>query len=123
MRNDSRGLKLRRILEALRRALDPTPAEATPPFFLSLCVHMRTQHSAGEVGVPLAGGGCSGGSSEQSPGSDSGCSPALGLAGGVRAVRGVMSHYWSLESLHSTNGKTLSPLDLRCLKCVFCWTF
>lgn len=75
---------------------------------------MRTQHSAGEVGVPLAGGGCSGGSSEQSPGSDSDCSPALGLAGGVRAVRGVMSHYWSLESLHSTNGKSLSPLDLGC---------
>ncbi|KAL1280152.1 hypothetical protein QQF64_014752 [Cirrhinus molitorella] len=108
VRNDRGRLRLRRTLEPRRRALDPTPAEATPPLFLLLCVHMRTQHSAGEVGVPLAGGGCSGGSSEQSPGSDSDCSPALGLAGGVRAVRGVMSHYWSLESLHSTNGKTLS---------------
>ncbi|XP_026138955.1 rho guanine nucleotide exchange factor 4-like isoform X6 [Carassius auratus] len=69
---------------------------------------MRTQHSAGEVGVPLAGGGWSGRSSEQSPGFDSDCSPALGLAGGVRAVRGVMSHYWSLESLHSTNALVIT---------------
>ncbi len=110
MRNDRGRLRLHRTLEPRRRALDLTPAEATPPFFLLLCVHMRTQHSAGEVGVPLAGGGCSGGSSEQSPGFDSDCSPTLGLAGGVRTVRGVMSHYWSLESLHSTNGKTLSHL-------------
>ncbi|KAA0719069.1 Rho guanine nucleotide exchange factor 4 APC-stimulated guanine nucleotide exchange factor 1 [Triplophysa tibetana] len=78
---------------------------------------MRTQHSATEVGILLAGGGCisdsSGrGSSVPSPGSESDCSPALGLGGGVKAVRGVMSHYWSLESLHSTNGKTPSPLNL-----------
>lgn len=78
---------------------------------------MRTQHSASEVGILLAGGGCisdSGGrgSSVPSPGSESDCSPALGLAGGVKAVQGVMSHYWSLESLHSTNGKPPSPLNL-----------
>ncbi|XP_057190118.1 rho guanine nucleotide exchange factor 4 isoform X6 [Triplophysa rosa] len=74
---------------------------------------MRTQHSASEVGIPLAGGGCisdsSGrGSSVPSPGSESACSPALGLAGGVKAVQGVMSHYWSLESLHSTNALVIT---------------
>lgn len=79
---------------------------------------MRTQHSASEVGVPLAGGGCIGGGSSgrgfsvPSPGSESDCRLALGPAGGVKAIRGVMSHYWSLESLHSTNGKTRSPLNL-----------
>ncbi|XP_037403594.1 rho guanine nucleotide exchange factor 4 isoform X4 [Pygocentrus nattereri] len=66
---------------------------------------MRTQqHGAGEVGsIPLAGG-----TSGQSPSSSSDldCSPTLGLS--VKAVRGVMSHYWSLESLHSTNALVIT---------------
>ncbi|XP_018608952.2 rho guanine nucleotide exchange factor 4 isoform X4 [Scleropages formosus] len=57
---------------------------------------MRTQQGTGE------GGGFSSGSSGLSPGSDSDSGP-VGLVGGLGgAARGVMSHYWSLESLHST---------------------
>ncbi|MCI4391065.1 hypothetical protein PGIGA_G00130140 [Pangasianodon gigas] len=32
----------------------------------------------------------------------------LGLVRGVKAIRGVMSHYWSLESLHSTNALVIT---------------
>lgn len=68
---------------------------------------MRTHQSA-ETAVPLPGGSCSSGSGSSglSPGSDSDSSPGVGLGGGVGGgVRGFLSHYWSLESLHSTTGK------------------
>ncbi|XP_017350640.1 uncharacterized protein arhgef4 isoform X4 [Ictalurus punctatus] len=32
----------------------------------------------------------------------------LGVIRGVKAIRGVMSHYWSLESLHSTNALVIT---------------
>ncbi|KAJ8392608.1 hypothetical protein AAFF_G00074860 [Aldrovandia affinis] len=42
-----------------------------------------------------------------SPGSDSDSSPGVVLGGGLGgSVRGFLSHYWSLESLHSTTGKS-----------------
>lgn len=91
---------------------------------------MRTQQGS-EGGVPLPGGSCGSsgsGSLGLSPGSDSeGGSPTgggvdrmvdggLGVGGcmgGGRGggslggtLRGVLSHYWSLESLHSTTGKS-----------------
>ncbi|XP_067342101.1 rho guanine nucleotide exchange factor 4 isoform X5 [Channa argus] len=86
---------------------------------------MRTQQSS-EGGVPLPGGSCgSSGSSGLSPGSDSdggsptgggvdsmvdgslgvgGCMGGGGGGGGSLGgtLRGVLSRYWSLESLHST---------------------
>ncbi|KAF3703410.1 Rho guanine nucleotide exchange factor 4 APC-stimulated guanine nucleotide exchange factor 1 [Channa argus] len=93
---------------------------------------MRTQQSS-EGGVPLPGGSCgSSGSSGLSPGSDSdggsptgggvdsmvdgslgvgGCMGGGGGGGGSLGgtLRGVLSRYWSLESLHST---TESPNSL-----------
>uniref|UniRef100_A0A8C7XHJ1 Rho guanine nucleotide exchange factor 4 n=1 Tax=Oryzias sinensis TaxID=183150 RepID=A0A8C7XHJ1_9TELE len=84
---------------------------------------MRTQQGS-EGGVPLPGGSCSSsGSSGLSPGSDSdreswrgggrldhrgpdggGCMAGSSLGG---TLRGVLSRYWSLESLHSTTAAVL----------------
>lgn len=91
---------------------------------------MRTQQGS-EGSVPLPGGSCgsSSGSSGLSPGSDSdtssmglglpvggsgrggcgGCGGGISGGGGGGSIggtlRGVLSRYWSLESLHSTTGK------------------
>lgn len=90
---------------------------------------MRTQQGS-EGGVPLPGGSCGSsgsGSLGLSPGSESdGGSPigggsdsmvdgGLGVGGCMGGgggggslggtLRGVLSRYWSLESLHSTTGK------------------
>ncbi|KAK5849732.1 hypothetical protein PBY51_014042 [Eleginops maclovinus] len=94
---------------------------------------MRTQQGS-EGGVPLPGGSCgSSGSLGLSPGSDSdGGSPTAGvvdsmLDGGIGVggcmgggggslggtLRGVLSRYWSLESLHSTTGKCLMQTPLK----------
>lgn len=62
--------------------------------------HMRSQQGAAEGGSFSSSSGSSG----LSPGSDSDSGLGGPLAG-VGAARGVMSHYWSLESLHSTTGK------------------
>uniref|UniRef100_A0AAV2JGD5 Uncharacterized protein n=1 Tax=Knipowitschia caucasica TaxID=637954 RepID=A0AAV2JGD5_KNICA len=80
---------------------------------------MRTQQlgSHGAVPLPVSSIGSSGSSLGLSPGSDSdGSSPTgsmgtgtgLGVGGGQGGggtLRGLLSHYWSLESLHSTTGK------------------
>ncbi|XP_023678067.1 rho guanine nucleotide exchange factor 4 isoform X9 [Paramormyrops kingsleyae] len=58
---------------------------------------MRSQQGAAEGGSFSSSSGSSG----LSPGSDSDSGLGGPLAG-VGAARGVMSHYWSLESLHST---------------------
>lgn len=88
---------------------------------------MRTQQGSGR-GVSLPGGSCgSSGSSGLSPGSDSdggsligggvdsivdgglGMGECMGGGGGGSSLggtlKGVLSRYWSLESLHSTTGK------------------
>ncbi|XP_041119512.1 rho guanine nucleotide exchange factor 4-like isoform X8 [Polyodon spathula] len=60
---------------------------------------MRTQQCAEGSGPHMEGSCSSSGSSGLSPGSDSDCS---GVGGGsVTGIRGVLSRYWSLESLHS----------------------
>ncbi|XP_061093859.1 rho guanine nucleotide exchange factor 4-like isoform X3 [Conger conger] len=70
---------------------------------------MRT-HERSETAVPLPGGSCSSGSGSSglSPGSDSDSSPGAGLGGGMGGgFRGFLSHYWSLESLHSTTAAVI----------------
>ncbi|RVE59164.1 hypothetical protein OJAV_G00201580 [Oryzias javanicus] len=79
---------------------------------------MRTQQGS-EGGVPLPGGSCgSSGSSGLSPGSDSdreswrgggggGCMGGGGCGSLGGTLRGVLSRYWSLESLHSTTALVL----------------
>ena len=84
--------------------------------------------------MPLPGGSCgSSGSSGLSPGSDSdggsptsrvvdsmldgghgvgGCMGGGGSLGGT--LRGVLSRYWSLESLHSTTGKCSAQIIQVC---------
>ncbi|KPP74089.1 hypothetical protein Z043_106784 [Scleropages formosus] len=67
---------------------------------------MRTQSN--ERVVPLPGGSRGSGSSGLSPGSDSDSSPGAGFEGGTgSSLRGVLSHYWSLESLHSTTAMVI----------------
>ncbi|KAG9343605.1 hypothetical protein JZ751_013775 [Albula glossodonta] len=80
--------------------------------------------AAGEGGsFSSSGGSVSGsGSSGLSPGSDSDGSPGAGRAGSMGGVRGfgLMSRYWSLESLHSTTGKRRPPPGASCF-CLVCW--
>ncbi|KAM9488454.1 rho guanine nucleotide exchange factor 4-like isoform 2-T2 [Clarias gariepinus] len=66
---------------------------------------MRTQQGGAEGSMPLPGGSCgsSSGSSGLSPGSDSDASLGPGTYTGYGGtLRGILSRYWSLESLHST---------------------
>ncbi|KAI5106636.1 rho guanine nucleotide exchange factor 4 isoform X4 [Silurus meridionalis] len=66
---------------------------------------MRTQQGGAEGSVPLPGGSCgsSSGSSGLSPSSDSDASLGPGTYTGYGGtLRGILSRYWSLESLHST---------------------
>lgn len=104
--------------------LPPCSLHPSPPLLWCIRIGMRTQQGS-EGGVPLPGGSCgSSGSSGLSPGSDSDRgSPTgvkvdsmvdrcLGMGGGGGGslggtLRGVLSRYWSLESLHSTTGKFL----------------
>ncbi|XP_062847176.1 rho guanine nucleotide exchange factor 4-like isoform X2 [Trichomycterus rosablanca] len=65
---------------------------------------MRTQQVSTECPVPLPGScGSSSGSSGLSPGSDSDASLGPGTYPSYEGtLRGILSRYWSLESLHST---------------------
>lgn len=82
----------------------PPPAEQSP--WLSLLpACMRTQQCPSESSGAHSGENCSSsGSSGLSPGSDSDSS---GVVCGGGGMRGVLSRYWSLESLHSATGKGL----------------
>lgn len=83
-------------------SLFPPPAQQSP--WLSLLpVCMRTQQCPSESSGAHSGENCSSsGSSGLSPGSDSDSS---GVVCGGGGMRGVLSRYWSLESLHSATGK------------------
>ncbi|XP_058244508.1 uncharacterized protein arhgef4 isoform X4 [Hemibagrus wyckioides] len=77
---------------------------------IRLCAAMRTQQGGAEGSVPLPGGSCgsSSGSSGLSPGSDSDASLGPGTYSGYGGtLRGILSRYWSLESLHSTTAVIL----------------
>lgn len=68
---------------------------------------MRTQQCPSESSGAHSAENCSSsGSSGLSPGSDSDSS---GVVCGGGGMRGVLSRYWSLESLHSATGKGLFP--------------
>uniref|UniRef100_A0A8B9HZ73 Rho guanine nucleotide exchange factor 4 n=1 Tax=Astyanax mexicanus TaxID=7994 RepID=A0A8B9HZ73_ASTMX len=73
---------------------------------------MRTQQGGADAPAPLPGGSCgssSGSSGLLSPGSDSDSSlgPGVPYSGFGGTLRGALSHYWSLESLHSTTAVIL----------------
>ncbi|XP_022522336.2 rho guanine nucleotide exchange factor 4 isoform X3 [Astyanax mexicanus] len=73
---------------------------------------MRTQQGGADAPAPLPGGSCgssSGSSGLLSPGSDSDSSlgPGVPYTGFGGTLRGALSHYWSLESLHSTTAVIL----------------
>ncbi|TSU75985.1 Rho guanine nucleotide exchange factor 4 [Bagarius yarrelli] len=75
-----------------------------------LCAAMRTQQGGAEGSVSFPRGSCgsSSGSSGLSPGSDSDASLGPGTYTGYGGtLRGMLSRYWSLESLHSTTAVIL----------------
>lgn len=89
------------------RALSPfSPLAQQSPWLSLLPACMRTQQCPSESSGAHSGENCSSsGSSGLSPGSDSDSSGVV--CGGSTGMRGVLSRYWSLESLHSATGKGL----------------
>lgn len=89
------------------RALSPfSPLAQKSPWLSLLPACMRTQQCPSESSGAHSGENCSSsGSSGLSPGSDSDSSGVV--CGGGTGMRGVLSRYWSLESLHSATGKGL----------------
>lgn len=82
----------------------PIAAPQSPRLPLSPA-RMRTQQCPSESSGAHSAENCSSsGSSGLSPGSDSDSS---GVVCGGGGMRGVLSRYWSLESLHSATGKGL----------------
>lgn len=103
----------------LRRRCQVRPARESPaercssaaaappsPRLPSSAGRMRTQQCPSESSGAHSAENCSSssGSSGLSPGSDSDSS---GVVCGGGGMRGVLSRYWSLESLHSATGKGL----------------
>lgn len=89
----------------------PSPAAAPrSPRLPGSPACMRTQQCPSESSGAHSAENCSSsGSSGLSPGSDSDSS---GVVCGGGGMRGVLSRYWSLESLHSATGKgLLSPFS------------
>lgn len=93
---------------ALSTAIDPSASflqHSRAPWLSLVPACMRTQQCPSESSGAHSGENCSSsGSSGLSPGSDSDSS---GVVCGGGGMRGVLSRYWSLESLHSATGKKI----------------